>query len=61
MEYIRLTTENLDTEHICCAISSNKDPQVLTKKQWLRAAVCSRDCVKPRPIRGPRIISSLRM
>lgn len=36
MEYIRLTTENLDTEHICCAISSNKDPQVLAKKQWLR-------------------------
>ena len=36
MEYIRLTTDNLDTEHICCAISSNKDPQVLTKKLWLR-------------------------
>ena len=36
MEYIKLTTDNLDAEHICCAISSNKDPQVLTKKQWLR-------------------------
>lgn len=36
MDYIKLTTENLDSEHICCAISSNKDPQVLTKKQWLR-------------------------
>ena len=36
MEYIKLTTDNLDSEHICCAISSNKDPQVLTKKQWLR-------------------------
>ena len=36
MEYIKLTSENLDAEHICCAISSNKDPQVLTKKQWLR-------------------------
>ena len=36
MDYIKLTSENLDREHICCAISSNKDPQVLTKKQWLR-------------------------
>ena len=36
MDYIRLTSENLDSEHICCAISSNKDPQVLSKKQWLR-------------------------
>ena len=33
---MKLTTENLDSEHICCAISSNKDPLVLTKKQWLR-------------------------
>lgn len=36
MDYMKLTTENLDSEHICCAISSNKAPQVLTKKQWLR-------------------------
>ena len=36
MDYIKLTSDNLDAEHICCAISSNKDPQVLTKKQWLR-------------------------
>ena len=36
MEYIKLTNDNLDAEHICCAISSNKDPQVLSKKQWLR-------------------------
>ena len=36
MDYIKLTSENLDREHICCAISSNKDPQVLSKKQWLR-------------------------
>ena len=36
MDYIKLTPENLDTEHICCAISGSKDPQVLTKKQWLR-------------------------
>lgn len=35
MEYIRLTKENLDTEHICCAISNNGDVQVSSKKNWL--------------------------
>ena len=28
MEYIRVTKENLEEEHICCAISNNKDVQV---------------------------------
>lgn len=36
MEYIKLTPENLEREHICCAISSNRDPQVTAKKSWLR-------------------------
>ena len=35
MEYIRVTRENLETEHICCAISNNKDVQVSSKKAWL--------------------------
>ncbi|MBP0984697.1 MAG: YoaP domain-containing protein [Oscillospiraceae bacterium] len=35
MELIRLTRKNLDKEHICCAISNNKDPQVSSKKAWL--------------------------
>ncbi len=35
MEYIRVTKENLDAEHICCAISNNKDVQVASKKAWL--------------------------
>lgn len=35
MDYIRVTKENLDREHICCAISSNKDVQVASKKAWL--------------------------
>ncbi len=35
MEYIRVTGENLDREHICCAISNNKDVQVSSKKAWL--------------------------
>ena len=36
MEYIRVTKDNLEQEHICCAISSNKDIQVASKKAWLR-------------------------
>ncbi len=35
MEYIRVTKENLDQEHICCAISNNNDVQVSSKKAWL--------------------------
>lgn len=35
MEYIRVTKENLDSEHICCAISDNRDIQVASKKAWL--------------------------
>lgn len=36
MELIRVTRDNLETEHICCAISNNQDCQVLSKKAWLR-------------------------
>ena len=35
MEYIRITNENLEKEHICCAISNNRDVQVSSKKVWL--------------------------
>ena len=35
MEYIRVTNYNLEKEHICCAISNNKDVQVSSKKAWL--------------------------
>lgn len=35
MEYIRVTKENIETEHICCAISNNKDLQVSSKKEWM--------------------------
>ena len=35
MEYIRVTKENLEKEHICCAISNNKDVQVASKKAWM--------------------------
>lgn len=35
MDYVRLTHDNLESEHICCALSSNRDPQVAGKKAWL--------------------------
>ena len=34
MGYIRVTEENIDREHICCAMSNN---QSLQKKEWLKA------------------------
>ena len=36
MELVKLTQDNLASEHICCAISNNKDIQVMSKKKWLR-------------------------
>lgn len=35
MDYIRVTKDNIEKEHICCAISNNKDIQVSSKKAWL--------------------------
>ena len=37
MDYIRVTKENLEKEHICCAIANNNDVQVASKKAWLAA------------------------
>ncbi len=36
MELIKLTHDNLEQEHICCAITNNKDIQVISKKNWLK-------------------------
>lgn len=36
MELIKLTHDNLEQEHICCAISNNNDIQVSSKKSWLK-------------------------
>lgn len=35
MEYIQVTKDNIEKEHICCAISNNKDIQVSSKKAWM--------------------------
>lgn len=37
MELVRLTHDNIEQEHICCAIANNKDIQVMSKKNWLKA------------------------
>lgn len=34
MEYIRITKENIDKEHICCAMSNKQSNR---KKEWLKA------------------------
>ena len=35
-EYINLTSENIDDEHICCAIGDKKHQQgVNSKKEWI--------------------------
>ena len=33
MAYLRITAENIDKEHICCAMSNNQSAQ---KKEWLK-------------------------
>lgn len=33
MDYIRVTKENIDKEHICCAMSGK---QSFAKKEWLK-------------------------
>ena len=33
MKYIHITKENIDKEHICCAMSGK---QALAKKEWLK-------------------------
>lgn len=35
MELIKVTKENIKKEHICCAISNDRDCQVVSKKAWL--------------------------
>lgn len=37
MEYIRVTKDNIENEHICCALSNNKDIQVCSKKEWMKS------------------------
>lgn len=36
MELIKVRHDNLEQEHICCAIANQKDAQVMSKKSWLK-------------------------
>ncbi len=35
MEYVHVTNDHLEEEHICCALSNNKDVQVSSKKAYV--------------------------
>lgn len=35
MDFIQITKQNLETEHICCALANDNDIQVNSKKSWL--------------------------
>ena len=40
-QFINLTIDNIDKEHLCCAISDKKHQVgVATKKNWLRGTDC---------------------
>ena len=39
-EYINITLDNIDQEHICCAISDKKHSEgVFNKKEWLKKRI----------------------
>lgn len=52
MNIVTLTKENLESEHICCAISNNKDIQVATKKAWLEKRLDEGLVFKKGDVRG---------
>jgi hypothetical protein len=52
MNIITVTNENLDKEHICCAISNNKDCQVAAKKAWLAERFADGLVFKKGDVRG---------
>ena len=45
MEYIKVTKENLEEEHICCAISNNKDVQNVPTPITTSALFYDGECV----------------
>lgn len=52
MKIITVTAENLEQEHICCAISNNKDCQVISKKGWLEERFADGLVFKKGDVRG---------
>ncbi len=52
MDIITITKDNLEQEHICCAISNNKDCQVAAKKAWLAERFADGLVFKKGDVRG---------
>lgn len=59
MNIITVTAENLEQEHICCAISNNKDCQVMSKKAWLAERFADGLVFKKGDVRGKCFIEYL--
>ena len=59
MDIITVTKENLEQEHICCAISNNKDCQVAAKKSWLAERFADGLVFKKCDVRGKCFIEYL--
>ena len=52
MEIIELNLENIEKQHICCALSSNNDSQVISKKEWLKKEMKNGLVFKKMNVRG---------
>ena len=52
MDIISVNKGNLEQEHICCAISNNKDCQVAAKKSWLEERFADGLVFKKCDVRG---------
>lgn len=52
MNIITITNDNLEKEHICCAISNNRDCQVVSKKAWMAERFADGLVFKKGDVRG---------
>ncbi|MFA6884522.1 MAG: YoaP domain-containing protein [Paludibacteraceae bacterium] len=59
MEIITLGQNNIEQEHVCCAISNNNDCQVASKKAWLKARFDDGLVFKKGNVRGKCFIEYL--
>ena len=60
MKYIQLTTENINKEHICCAISEKKGEHRTTdKKAWLKKRIAEGLVFYKADVRGKAFIEYL--
>ena len=56
-EYINLTLENIDEEHICCAIGDKKHQEgVVSKKEWMKSRLNDGHVFRKLNVRGKTFI-----